>query len=88
MYVCTYCVCVCMYVDVADGTARFSRGSTDGENEGELEIAFSGRCELSNGSCCHGSVCLNDDSTTWRSIPLALRVILNPIDVHGRQRVH
>ena len=51
MYVCVlcYCVCVCMYVDVADGTVRFNRGNTDEENEGELEIAFSGRCVLYSG---------------------------------------
>ena len=52
------CVCVCMYVYIykivcvtvciihvgdTDGTLRLSRGSTDGANEGTLEIVFNGR---------------------------------------------
>ena len=37
MYVCVYAV------GVADGALRLSRGSTDGENQGILEIVFNGR---------------------------------------------
>ena len=35
---------VCVYaVGDADGALRLSRGSTDGENQGVLEIVFNGR---------------------------------------------
>ena len=36
-------------------------------------------------SRCHGNVRLNDDSKSERSIPIALRVIINPVDVRGGQ---
>ena len=35
-------------------------------------------------SRCHGNVCLNDFKSE-RSIPIALHVIINPIDVRGGQ---
>ena len=41
------CVCVCVVcvdaVGDADGTLRLSRGSSDGVNEGTLEVVFNGR---------------------------------------------
>ena len=36
-------------------------------------------------SRCHGNGHLSDDSKYLRSIPIALRVILNPVDVCGGQ---
>ena len=38
-----------------------------------------------NRSCCHGNVRLKDDSKLQRSIPIASRVIINPVDVRGGQ---
>ena len=39
-------------------------------------------------SRCHGNGCLNNDSKSLRSIPIASRMILNPVDVRGRQSAH
>ena len=36
-------------------------------------------------SHCHGNVRLNNDSKSQRSIPIALCVIINPVDVRGGQ---
>ena len=36
-------------------------------------------------SRCHGNVHLNNDSKLQRSIPIALRAIINPVDVRGGQ---
>ena len=36
-------------------------------------------------SRCHGNVRLNDDSKSQRSIPIASRVIIYPVDVRGGQ---
>ena len=41
-----------------------------------------------NRSHCHGNGCLNDDSKSHRSIPIALHMILNPADMCGGQSVH
>ena len=34
---------MCLCVEVTDGTLRLSRGSSDGTNQGTLEIVFNGR---------------------------------------------
>ena len=39
-------------------------------------------------SCCHGNVRLNDDSKSQRSIPIASRVIINPVDVRSGKSAH
>ena len=39
------------------------------------------------GSHCHGNMHLNNDSKSQRSIPIALCVIQNPVDVRCRQSV-
>ena len=46
------------------------------------------RVLIQHRSCCHGNMHLNDDSKSQRSIPIASRVIINPIDVRGRQGAH
>ena len=68
----------------------FRRG---GEGSGNIAIPFlyRGVESLMNKRvityrfCCHGNVRLNDDSTSQRSIPIALRVIINPVDGRGGQ---
>ena len=52
----------------------------------EIPLIHPHKCGLFvNGSRCHGNMRLNDDSKSQRSISIALRVIISPVDVCGGQ---
>ena len=56
--------------------------------EGEWMDDITERVTYEHRSCCHGNVHLNDDSKSQRNIPIASCVILNSVDVCGRQSAH